>query len=194
MVTVTIPGLGLVLAACGSTFSGTTLAQQVTSWATTSGFSASVGTLQGDIRRIDAGAETTRPSLSTDCDVLVTDTLSANQNLPTPDQTLTNLLSAAYSVAGTAGHDCFSGRVTAPPTSPGRPPSGQTARRDLIKALARFDVGDARPMTRPGGDVVGPVPPGRDADAYDRLRRRVLWSLALRSLRSRLARPDVGAT
>jgi flavin reductase (DIM6/NTAB) family NADH-FMN oxidoreductase RutF len=25
--------------------------------------------------------------------------------------------------------------------------------------------------------VVGPIPPGRDPDAYDRLRRRVLWSL-----------------
>ncbi|HXQ75129.1 MAG TPA: flavin reductase family protein [Acidimicrobiales bacterium] len=32
-------------------------------------------------------------------------------------------------------------------------------------------------MTGSGGDVVGPVPPGRDADAYDRLRRRILWSL-----------------
>jgi flavin reductase (DIM6/NTAB) family NADH-FMN oxidoreductase RutF len=28
-----------------------------------------------------------------------------------------------------------------------------------------------------GTEVVGPVPEGRDPDAYDRLRRRVLWSL-----------------
>jgi flavin reductase (DIM6/NTAB) family NADH-FMN oxidoreductase RutF len=34
-------------------------------------------------------------------------------------------------------------------------------------------------MTRAGGDIVGPVPVGRDADAYDRMRRRVLWSLPL---------------
>jgi flavin reductase (DIM6/NTAB) family NADH-FMN oxidoreductase RutF len=34
-------------------------------------------------------------------------------------------------------------------------------------------------MTRAEGDIVGPVPDGRDADAYDRLRRRVLWSLPL---------------
>jgi flavin reductase (DIM6/NTAB) family NADH-FMN oxidoreductase RutF len=32
-------------------------------------------------------------------------------------------------------------------------------------------------MTRSTGDIVGPVPEGRDPDAYDRLRRRVLWSL-----------------
>lgn len=34
-------------------------------------------------------------------------------------------------------------------------------------------------MTRSTGDVVGPVPDGRDPDVYDRLRRRVLWSLPL---------------
>lgn len=32
-------------------------------------------------------------------------------------------------------------------------------------------------MTRPDGEVVGPVPEGRDPEEYDRIRRRVLWSL-----------------
>jgi flavin reductase (DIM6/NTAB) family NADH-FMN oxidoreductase RutF len=32
-------------------------------------------------------------------------------------------------------------------------------------------------MTTADRDVVGPVPVGREADEYDRLRRRVLWSL-----------------
>jgi flavin reductase (DIM6/NTAB) family NADH-FMN oxidoreductase RutF len=32
-------------------------------------------------------------------------------------------------------------------------------------------------VTPVGGDVVGPIPDGRDAEDYDRLRRRVLWSL-----------------
>jgi len=32
-------------------------------------------------------------------------------------------------------------------------------------------------VTRSSGDIVGPVPDGRDPAAYDRLRRRVLWSL-----------------
>jgi flavin reductase (DIM6/NTAB) family NADH-FMN oxidoreductase RutF len=30
---------------------------------------------------------------------------------------------------------------------------------------------------RADGNVVGPVPPGADPDAYDRLRRRVLWAM-----------------
>ena len=32
-------------------------------------------------------------------------------------------------------------------------------------------------MTRSAADVIGPVPVGREPDDYDRLRRRVLWSL-----------------
>jgi flavin reductase (DIM6/NTAB) family NADH-FMN oxidoreductase RutF len=32
-------------------------------------------------------------------------------------------------------------------------------------------------MTASGQDIEGPIPAGREADAYDRLRRRVLWSL-----------------
>jgi len=32
-------------------------------------------------------------------------------------------------------------------------------------------------MTTSDRDVVGPIPVGREADEYDRLRRRVLWSL-----------------
>jgi flavin reductase (DIM6/NTAB) family NADH-FMN oxidoreductase RutF len=32
-------------------------------------------------------------------------------------------------------------------------------------------------LTGPGHDIEGPIPAGRDADAYDRLRRRVLWAL-----------------
>jgi hypothetical protein len=132
----TVPGLGLVLAACGPQFSGSTLSEQVTSWATTTGFSASVSTVQGDIRRIDVLPEPSA-SLKTDCDVLVTDTLVANQNLPTPDQSLTDLLATAYSVAGSAGHDCFSGgaRLLARSAT-----ERMTARRDLIKSLARFDA------------------------------------------------------
>ncbi len=137
----TVPGLGFLLAACGSSFSGTTLSQQVTSWAKTTSFSAEVSTVQGDIGRIDVVVgRDEAAALKTDCDVLVTDALIANQNLPTPDATLTTLLSNAYSVAGEAGHDCFSGagggtRLLARSTT-----ERMTARRDVIKALARFDV------------------------------------------------------
>jgi hypothetical protein len=131
--------LGLVLAACGSTYSGRTLSAQVTSWAKTAGFSASVSELQGDLRQVDAVAD--HPAaMSTYCTVLVTDALTANGNLPTPDQTLTNLLSTAYSVAGDAGHDCASGAGSGSKLLTRSAAERSTARMDLIKALARFDA------------------------------------------------------
>jgi hypothetical protein len=136
---VALAGLGFVLSACGGTGSGKTLDAQVTNWASTAGFSASVSHLQADLRQIDAGAG--RPAtIATYCTVLVTDALIANGNLPTPDQSLTNLLSTAYSEAGDAGHDCAKGAG-----SGSRLLSRSTAERvktrmDLIRALARFDA------------------------------------------------------
>lgn len=140
MLSVTIPGLGLALAACGSTFSGSTVGQQVSAWAKTTGFAAQVGTIQGDLRRIGDAPGQGAGSLRTACDVLVTDTLTANQNLPSPDQMLTVSLSAAYTAAATAGRDCFSGAGGSPRLLALSVTARTTARRDLIKALARYDT------------------------------------------------------
>src|SRR5580700_9757036 len=51
---VSLPGLGVGLSACGTTFPGTTLAQQVTAWAASTGFAASVTTVRGDVSRVTA--------------------------------------------------------------------------------------------------------------------------------------------
>jgi hypothetical protein len=143
---VAIPGFALVLAACGSAYSGSTLAQQVTSWAKSTGFSAEVSTVQGDIRLIDSlsagspSAGSQAAEIKTACAVLVQDTLIANQNLPSPDETLTDLLSTAYSEAGVAGKDCLSGAGHGNALLSRSATERVTARRDLIKALARFDL------------------------------------------------------
>jgi hypothetical protein len=139
-VTAAMAGLGLAVVGCGNTFSGTTLPQQVTSWATASNptLAASVTEIQGDIRRIDAVSD--QAALPADCDVLVTDALNANQNLPSPDQTLTNLLARAYSDAGDAGHDCVGGAGAGSTSLARSARERATTRRDLIRALARFDA------------------------------------------------------
>ena len=119
----------------------------------------------------------------TDCDVLVNDALSANQNLPSARRhahrgPLRRLRVGRRRPGATA--------CPAPPAAraaawPARRPSSPRRRPGYVKAQARFDAVDA---TGPGGrrehrprDVVGPVPAGRDPDDYDRLRRRVLWSM-----------------
>src|ERR1700683_2044674 len=128
-------GCSLVLAACGSAYSGSTLAQQVTSWAKSTGFSAEVSTVQSDIRLVDSlSAGSQAAEIKTACAVLVQDTLIANQNLPSPDETLTDLLSTAYSEAGVAGKDCLSGAGHENDLQSRSATERVTARRDLIKA------------------------------------------------------------
>ena len=79
----------MVLASCGSPFPGRTLGQQVHSWATTTGLAGSLSTLRADAQRIAVVEARHDPAgVRTDCDVLVNDALSANQNLPSPDATL----------------------------------------------------------------------------------------------------------
>jgi hypothetical protein len=100
----------LALASCGSPFPGATLGQQVHSWALSTGLSASIRTLRGDARRIALVETRHDPTgVRTDCDVLVNDALSANQNLPAPDATLTRILSAAYAAAASGGRHCLDG-------------------------------------------------------------------------------------
>jgi hypothetical protein len=103
-------GAVVVLTSCGSPYPGATLGQQVHSWATTTGLAGSLSTLRADARRVAAVEAAHDPAaVRTDCDVLVNDALSANQNLPSPDDTLTTVLSAAYASAAAGGHDCLVG-------------------------------------------------------------------------------------
>jgi hypothetical protein len=146
-------GVLLVVAGCGSQYPGNNVGQQVESWATTSPdpkFAPAMSMLQGDLRRVVAAEASDDASVQrTDCDVLVTDALSANQNLPTPDGELTNVLSRAYSAAANAGKDCLcaGGAHTCTAGALGRTgllkrsaAEGAAARRGFIEAEARVDL------------------------------------------------------
>jgi hypothetical protein len=101
---------GLVLASCGSPYPGATLGAQVQSWAKSTGLTGSLRALRTDAHRIALVEARHDPrSVRTDCDVLVNDALSANQNLPAPDDVLTHILSAAYASASAAGRHCLAG-------------------------------------------------------------------------------------
>lgn len=128
----------VVLASCGSPFPGRTLGAQVHSWATTTGLAGSLSTLRGDARRVaELEARHDPVAVRTDCDVLVNDALNANQNLPSPDATLTRILSAAYSSASAAGRLCLQG------TSRDQARAAvdlATAASGYVKAEARLDA------------------------------------------------------
>ena len=130
---VAVLGAGLALAGCAA---GGTPAQQVRAWVTSTGWDATLRQLQGDLAMVAAlGPAGAAPARRTICDVLVTDALSANEQLPTPDGRFTRLLSEAYGAAATAGHHCFDGGAALA----GAPAEARAAARTLLEADARYD-------------------------------------------------------
>ena len=87
--------------------SGDDSGQQVQSWATSTGSRRQPqhAARRRPPRRHDSTHAVDTTALHTDCDVLVNDALSANQNLPTPDGTLTGSCRTPTSAAQ-AGRDC----------------------------------------------------------------------------------------
>ena len=132
---------GLVLASCGSPYSGSTLGQQVTSWARSTGLAGSLSALRSDATRIKVVEARGAPAaVRTDCDVLVNDALSANQNLPAPDDPLTHILSAAYSAAAVAGKQCVEGAGGSRGLSARSAAELATAASGYVRAEARLDA------------------------------------------------------
>jgi hypothetical protein len=137
--------VGLAVAACGSPYPGSTLGQQVQSWARMNGLSSSLDALRADARRVGAvEARGGAAAVRTDCDVLVNDALGANQNLPTPDDVLTTILSRAYGAAAAAGRHCLAGAAGGGLRARGRAELA-TAESGYVKAQARLDALDAVP-------------------------------------------------
>lgn len=129
---------GIPLAACAQY--GGTVAQQVAQWSTMTQFPTEAAALRGDIARIDdLGSDSVAGIERTDCDVLVTDALTANQNLPAPDAALTGLLSRAYSLDGEAGRDCLSGADGNASLLARSADERVAGTRELVKAMARID-------------------------------------------------------
>lgn len=125
--------VGAVLAGgCGASGSP---AQQVRSWATGAAWPGTMTQLRGDLDRL-AGIGTEAAGVRrTVCDVLVTDALDANQQLPAPDAILNSLLAGAYAAAATAGRECFNGGASLAAV----PGEQQKALRGLVQAQARYD-------------------------------------------------------
>ncbi|HZU78344.1 MAG TPA: hypothetical protein VE991_00400 [Acidimicrobiales bacterium] len=133
-------GVLALLAGCGG--GGGTPAQQVANWASSTGFSASLRTIRGDLVDVARLTAAAGKPLHTACDALVTDTLSANEQLPTPDTTLTSLLSKAYDSAAGAGRDCYAGAANgaAGPLVQRSVSERQAAETQLVAAEARYDA------------------------------------------------------
>lgn len=109
MVTATVAIGSIGLSGCAGQ-SGSP-AHQLTEWVSEEAAGASIGTVEVDVKNINLAFSQHDPpgEIRSVCGLLVDDSGTANGNLPTPDQQLSNDLSAAYATAYDAGTDCYNG-------------------------------------------------------------------------------------
>jgi hypothetical protein len=127
---------GSVLAGCGGTPAG--IGTQMTDWARSTGFTATLARLRGDLG--NAGRLGPGKTLRTVCDALVTDALNAHEQLPAPDHQLTGLLDTAYAAAGSSGRDCFDGAGGDGALLARAATERTDALAGLVRAEARYDA------------------------------------------------------
>ncbi len=103
---------GVLLSACGTVSASSAMS----AWTAKNSFAATSRTLRVDAahstRALDASSSTA-VVLHTVCGVLYYDTLSANDDLPTPDQQATSLLNTAYGNLGAGATECYRASTSA---------------------------------------------------------------------------------
>jgi hypothetical protein len=101
----------IALSGCAGQEQAGTPAHQVTAWVSGAGAGSSIGTVEVDIKNVNLAFSQHDPAgeVRSVCGLLVTDAGTANGNLPTPDQQLSDDLSNAYATAYDAGTDCYNG-------------------------------------------------------------------------------------
>jgi hypothetical protein len=84
----------------------------MSAWVDGTNFSEDIGTLVADNARIPKAVANGAGALHADCGTLVTDAEMANTELPSPDPEVTDLLTKAYGLEGTAGNQCYDSGAT----------------------------------------------------------------------------------
>ena len=121
----------LYFSACAGADQEGTTAHRMSVWVNGTGFSGEIGTLVADNARIAKVAPNGAGALHAACSTMINDAEMANSSLPSPDPTVTDLLTRAYGLEGTAGNECYDGASDATKL--------HQAERDGIRADALYE-------------------------------------------------------
>lgn len=82
-------------------------AHRMSVWVSGTNLGEDIGTLVADNARIPKVVPHGSGAVHAACGTLVTDAEKANTELPSPDPEVTDLLTKAYGLEGTAGNECY---------------------------------------------------------------------------------------
>jgi hypothetical protein len=101
-------------------------------WVSGTGLGGDIGTLVADNERLPKDVPNGTGAVHAACGTMEDDAEMANDELPSPDSDVTDLLSQAYGLEGTAGTECYSAGSTNKKLL-------AQAERDTVKADALYE-------------------------------------------------------
>jgi hypothetical protein len=102
----------VALTSCAGADQQGSAAHRMSVWVKGTGLGQDIGTLVADNARVPKVIPNGTGAVHAACGTLVTDAEMANGELPAPDPEVTDLLTQAYSLEGTAGNQCYDAGAT----------------------------------------------------------------------------------
>ena len=106
--------VGVGAASCAGEDQIGSAAHRMSVWVKGTGFGDDIGTLMADNARVPKDVKNGTGAVHAACGTMEDDADMANDELPTPDGEVTNWLSTAYGLEGTAATECYNAGVTDP--------------------------------------------------------------------------------
>jgi len=100
-------GSALTLTSCAGADQQGDAAHRMSVWVSGTSLGADIGTLIADNARVPKVAPNGSGALHAACSTMLNDAEMANTELPSPDPDVTDLLTQAYGLEGTAANDCY---------------------------------------------------------------------------------------
>jgi hypothetical protein len=122
----------LTLTSCAGADQEGSPAHRMSVWVSGTSLGADIGTLLADNARVPKDVANGTGAVHAACGTLLDDAEMANTNLPSPDPDVTDLLTKAYGLEGTAGNQCYDAGTTNKKLL-------VQAERNAIKAEALYD-------------------------------------------------------
>lgn len=109
---VLMTGCALTLTSCAGADQEGSAAHRMSVWVSGTSFGEDIGTLLADNARVPKDVANGTGAVHAACGTLLNDAEMANTNLPSPDPDVTDLLTQAYGLEGTAANDCYNAGAT----------------------------------------------------------------------------------
>jgi hypothetical protein len=132
------------LAACAGEDQVGSPSHRMREWVDGTGFGADIGTLVADNQRVPKDVVNGTGAVHAACGTLEDDAEMANGELPTPDPEVTDWLSAAYGLEGTAGTECYDAGATDKALLAKSARAASAAQALYTRALARIQAIDGQ--------------------------------------------------